>query len=161
MKHDPFVYFHAIRDDPTRCSHVVPLAQLGSDLAANTVPDFAMVVPNLCHSTHDCSIKTGDDWLASVVPTIMASPAWKDGGVLIVTYDEGEGKAGCCGNAAGGTVASVLASPSGPFGYASDVPYSHYSLLRSIEDNWALPHLGYAGDAKTLPMTDLFPPPGN
>jgi hypothetical protein len=30
-------------------------------------------------------------------------------------------------------------------GTVSNVPYNHYSLLRSIEDWFGLPHLGYAG----------------
>jgi hypothetical protein len=30
-------------------------------------------------------------------------------------------------------------------GSVSNVPYNHYSLLRSIEDWFGLPHLGYAG----------------
>jgi phosphatidylinositol-3-phosphatase len=29
----------------------------------------------------------------------------------------------------------------------SNVPYNHYSLLRSIEDVFGLAHLGYAGQA--------------
>jgi len=38
-------------------------------------------------------------------------------------------------------VLSPLVKP----GTVSDVPYNHYSLLRSIEDWFGLPHLGYAG----------------
>jgi hypothetical protein len=38
-----------------------------------------------------------------------------------------------------------LLSPFIAPGTVSDAPYNHYSLLRSIEDIFALPHLGYAG----------------
>ena len=31
-------------------------------------------------------------------------------------------------------------------------PYNHYSLLRSVEDNFGLPHLGYAGQAGLQPF---------
>jgi hypothetical protein len=31
-------------------------------------------------------------------------------------------------------------------GTVSDVPYNHYSLLRSVEDLFSLAHLGYAAD---------------
>ncbi|HUS16788.1 MAG TPA: alkaline phosphatase family protein, partial [Chloroflexia bacterium] len=160
MKHNPFAYFLAIRNDPQRCARIMPLTQLSTDLAANTLPDFSLIVPNLCHSGHDCDTKTGDEWLASVVPTILAAPAWKDGGTLAITWDEGYSGHTCCGGTAwGGRVALLVASPTGPSGYHSSTPYSHYSLLRSIEDVWSLPHLGHADEAVTLPLTDLLPPP--
>ncbi len=31
-------------------------------------------------------------------------------------------------------------------------PYNHYSLLRSIERNWSLPYLGYAGQQGLQPL---------
>jgi hypothetical protein len=36
------------------------------------------------------------------------------------------------------------------------VPYDHYSLLRTIEDLWGLPRLGYAACPCTHAMTDLL-----
>ena len=63
MKHDPFMYYTDVRDDPARCAKVVPLRQLTSDLAADALPTFAWISPNLCHDMHDCSIATGDRFL--------------------------------------------------------------------------------------------------
>ena len=47
----------------------------------------------------------------------------------------------------GGRIGAVLLSPFIAPGTVSDVPYNHYSLLRSVEDIFGLPHLGYAGVA--------------
>ena len=160
LKHNPSLYFQSIRTNPQRCANAVPLSQLSADLAANTVPDFAWIGPNLCHSTHGCPLEEADRWLASVVSSILASPAWKDGGVLIITWDEGNTDAGCCAIAEGGRIPLVVVSSRGPFNYRSSTPYSHYSLLRSLEDNWGLRHLGHAADAGTRAMDDLLPPPG-
>ena len=44
----------------------------------------------------------------------------------------------------GGRVGAVLLSPLIQPGTVSAVPYNHYSLLRSIEDIFGLPHLGDA-----------------
>ena len=33
------------------------LTQFQADLDAGTLPDFAWIGPNLCHSAHDCSLK--------------------------------------------------------------------------------------------------------
>jgi phosphatidylinositol-3-phosphatase len=60
------------------------------------VPNYAWITPNLCNDTHDCSISTGDNWLKTWVPQILASSAWKQNGVLFITYDDGYSSAGCC-----------------------------------------------------------------
>jgi len=40
-------------------------------------------------------------------------------------------------------------------GYRSTARYSHYSLLRTIEDSWALAPLT-GNDAAATPLTDFF-----
>ena len=60
QKHNPFIYYDNVRQNPTRCDHIVPFTQLAADLQANTLPDFVWISPNMCHSMHDCDIGTGD-----------------------------------------------------------------------------------------------------
>jgi hypothetical protein len=38
------------------------------------------------------------------------------------------------------------------------VAYDHYSVLRTIEDNWGLTELGNASCSCTRPMADLLAP---
>jgi hypothetical protein len=45
----------------------------------------------------------------------------------------------------GGRIGAVLVSRYIKEGTVSEVPYNHYSLLRSVEDFFGLEHLGYAG----------------
>lgn len=146
LKHDPFLYFRDIRDDPARCAQVVPLTRFAADLAAGTLPDFAWVTPNPRHDMHDGSVAEGDRWLAAFVPPILASAAWRQGGLLLITWDEGTSDAGCCDLAAGGHVPTLVIAPSGPAGARLTTPVSHYSILRTIEDAWGLGHLGHSGD---------------
>ena len=42
-KHNPFLYFNHIRDDPALCHRVVPLDLLAGDLASGTAPPFIWV----------------------------------------------------------------------------------------------------------------------
>jgi phosphatidylinositol-3-phosphatase len=58
----------------------------------------------------------------------------------------------------GGLSPAVVVTTTGPRGYVSNVPYNHYSLLTTIEDNWNLGHLGNAGDTAggVVPMNDLL-----
>jgi hypothetical protein len=35
------------------------------------------------------------------VPVIIATPAYRDGGLIVITFDEGSGTAACCGETSG------------------------------------------------------------
>ncbi len=179
-KHNPFVYFHSIIDDETDCAaHVVNLDTLSKDLqGVATTPNFVYITPNLCHDGHDAPCKNGepgglisaDRFLRDWVPRILASPAFKQDGLLIVTFDEGTDAAACCGETrpaaapqpgkfgpGGGRIGAVVLSPFVSPGTVSNKPYNHYSLLRSIEDWFGLPHLGYAGQKGLRPFgPDVF-----
>jgi hypothetical protein len=154
-KHDPFMYFKSIRDSARRCGRVVPYTQLGRDLRRGDLPDFAFVSPDLCADTHDCSVRTGDRFLESVVPAILRELG--PHGMLVVTYDEGTSDRGCCGVARGGRIATVVAGPDVRRGATGKGDYSLYSILRTVEDFFGLPPLGRASDAR--PLDALFEKP--
>jgi phosphatidylinositol-3-phosphatase len=158
QKHNPFIYFTTIRDNPARCNRIVPFAQFAADLQANALPSYIWITPNMCNNMHDCPIKTGDAWLRTWVSQILAAPAWQDHGVLFITFDEGDlaDDSGCCRYALGGRLATLVLSPLGKPGYHSRVAYSHYSLLRTIEDSWKLPPLSNADCGCSLPLADFF-----
>ena len=161
QKHNPFIYYDNVRNDPARCNKLVPFDQLATDLEANTVPDFVWIMPNMCNDMHDCPIAAGDTWLKTWIPKILGSKAWQDGGVLFITFDEAENgeHSSCCTFGKGGQVAMLVISPLVPPGFVSAVPYDHYSLLRTIEQAWDLPLLGNAACDCTAPMTDFFNAP--
>jgi acid phosphatase len=160
QKHNPFIYYDTIRTNPARCAQVVPFTEFGRDLAANALPDYVWITPNMCHSTHDCSLQVGDEWLHTWVDQIIASPAWRNNGVLFITYDEGNtnDKSGCCTYAEGGHIVTLVISPLVKPGYRSPYSYSHYSLLRTIEAAWGLPLLGRADCDCSPTMADFFTP---
>jgi acid phosphatase len=70
--------------------------------------------------------------------------------LLVVTFDEGEPDSQL--------VFTVFAGPNVKPGYRSAAVYNHYSLLRTIEDNFGLAPLG-DGDASARPMTEFFRSP--
>jgi hypothetical protein len=156
QKHNPFIYYDDVRTDPARCNKIVPLDQLATDLDAGQVPDYVWISPDLCNDMHDCSVATGDQWLQKWVPRILASPAWKDRGVLFITFDEGGSNQGCCSGEGGGQVDTLVISPLVPPGFVSQVAYNHYSLLHTIEAAWGLPLLGDTSCPCSGPMKDFF-----
>jgi hypothetical protein len=62
-------------------------------------------------------------------------------GMVYDSVDKGPGIVG----PGGGRIGAVLLSRYIKEGTVSEVPYNHYSLLRSVEDFFGLEHLGYAG----------------
>jgi hypothetical protein len=170
-KHNPFMYFHSVIDLPSCRESVVPLTRFEDALrSVNSTPNYSFVVPNLCHDAHDRPCQNGEpggltsanDFLRHWVPMIMRSPAYQKDGLIIITFDEALSidASACCNQPpgpntpkpgvngpGGGRTGAVLISPFIKPGTVSDVPYNHYSLLRSVEDLFGLPHLGYAGRA--------------
>ena len=127
-KHNPAISFTSISSNPTRCANITDLSHFDPAAA-----DFEMIVPNLCHDMHDCPVAEGDAWLKGFVPRILDSPAWRDGGVLFITFDEGEKKP-----QDGNRVLTVVVAPRVTPGFTSAVRYTHYSLLRTIQQAWDL-----------------------
>jgi phosphatidylinositol-3-phosphatase len=135
-KHDPFLYFRDVTDSPARRDRVVPFTRLSGDVAAGQLPDFSLLVPNLCDDMHDCSVATGDAWLKTHVVPLLRSPELR-GGVVFVVFDEGTTDAG-----GGGHVEALALGPTVRPGSVFARGTNHYGLLRTIEDAWGLPRLG-------------------
>jgi len=149
VKHNPFLYYPSVTGSAASCAHDdVPFTAFAGDLAStSTLPAFSFISPDLCNDMHSCSIAAGDAWLAQVVPQILTSPAFTtQQSLLVVTFDEGD--------SSDNVVACVFAGPAARRGAVSNTPYSHYSLLRTIEDGLGLPPLGES--AAAAPMTDLL-----
>jgi hypothetical protein len=153
-RHDPFMYYRDVAGSRSRCRNVVPGSQLYGDIARHSLPRFVWLSPNLCHDMHSCGTYAGDRYLRSVVPRLLG--ALGPSGLLVLTWDEGETNSGCCDVAKGGHILTLIAGPGARAGTRSVVPYDHYSLLRTIEDLWGLPRLGYAASPSTQAMTDLL-----
>jgi phosphatidylinositol-3-phosphatase len=168
-RHNPFVYFHSILDTAACKTNVVDYTALATDLqSADTTPNLAFITPNVCHDGHDAPCVDGkpgglvsaDLWLTTEVPKILASPAYKADGMLIITFDEAEITDGsaCChtppdpnsatpglSGPGGGRIGTLVISSRVQAGTTDATPYNHYALLCSIEDVFGLAHLGFAG----------------
>lgn len=185
-RHVPFVYFHAVIDYETCARNVVDLNDLTTDLQSSaTTPEYSFITPDLCADGHDATCADGtspggfagiDAFLREWVPRIQASPAYKDRGAILLTFDESEsGAESCCNEpvgpntpnnggstpgSGGGRVGAVMLSPCIKPGTVTQTAYNHYSTLRWTEDNFGLAHLGDAGTEGLSSFgTDVFSNP--
>jgi hypothetical protein len=160
-KHNPMIYFDDVTGGNTPQSayciaHERPYTELAGGLARDSVARYNFITPNLCDDMHDTcglgqnAITQGDNWLASEVPKILASAAFQRGGVLFITWDEGEGR--------DGPIGLLVLSPFARAGYQNSVHYTHSSLLATVQEIFGVgPLLGDAANATDL--SDLFTVP--
>ncbi len=138
-KHNPAVYYDGPGDRAACRTDDVPLSGLASVLESGDLSTYTSITPNICDDMHDCSVAVGDRWLATWVPRILASAAYRAGTTaLFVVWDEPT------------PLANVVVAPSVRPGTVSEVPVNHYSLLRSTEEMLGLPALGAAHSATSL-----------
>jgi hypothetical protein len=135
---------------------------------------------------NDAQLKrNADAFVQGAVTTIMSSRAWTPHSAIFIISDEGDftgnvpnggwdSPAGCCdspvlpagdpdinpawpgGVFGGGLVPAIVIDPSGPRHFTDNTPFNHYSLLRTIEDAWRLPELGFTSDHAQVTTMDSF-----
>jgi phosphatidylinositol-3-phosphatase len=147
-KHNPLLYFTDVASRPDRLQRIVPLGAFRRDLDSGRLPDFSLVVPDLCHDMHDCSVATGDAWLRAFLQPLLRSPALRHG-VVFVVFDEGTSSQG-----GGGHVPALVLGPLVRPASGTSTPLDHYGLLRTIESAWDLPLLGRSPGAS--PITGIW-----
>ena len=142
-----------------------------------TTPNYSFITPNTCFDGHDwpkCQDGTPgrlpkvDVFLQEWIPRIMASPAYKANGMILIMFDESgyDANAGaCCGEVdglgfndpshpninepglygpGGGKVGAVVLSKFVKPGTVSTMPLQPLLAAATVEDIFGLPHLGDA-----------------
>lgn len=161
-KHNPFVFFNDVngwdgttfQPSPRCTAHVVDYSQLDADLAANKVPKYVFITPNMKSDMHDASVAEGDAWLAREVPKILASDAFNKGGVLFLTWDEGGGWPQA------DDPPMIVISPHAKRGLVSQTPFNASSYLKTVQKILGLQTLPCNPTADTVQtMDELFDVP--
>lgn len=139
VRHNPFVYFEDVSGSPpgplaTRCvEHVRPYSELARDLQWGNVARYNFISPNICNDGHDrCRplndpVRQADAWLARELPTIMASKAYRSGGVIFITWDEGAEDHEA-------PIGLIAVSPFAKPGFASSTRFSYASTVRTVQE---------------------------
>jgi hypothetical protein len=157
---NPFMYFHGIVDDPACATDDVGLDQLGADLDAASIPTVSYIAPPV--SGPENAVADSDAWLQQWIPRIRATDAYKKDGLVVILPEAGaaEDTTGCCDaldlpnveddKKGGGRSGALLLSPFADHGRADTTPADHFSVLRTIEDLFNLPYLGFAKQREPL-----------
>ena len=110
-------------------------------LNSNTLPTYSLIAPDLCNDTHNsgCDVSTGDQFLKTLLPQILSSPAYRTGQTAVfVVWDEDS------------YIPNITIAPSVVPGMTTSTAVNHYGLLRATEEMLGLPLLGNAARATSL-----------
>ncbi len=138
-RHNPFAYFTNVIGT-AQANNLVPFSQFGADLAANQLPDFSLVVPDVEHDAHDCpdgsqtcsdndKLSAADAWLQQNIGPLLSNSNFQKNGLLVVVFDEG---AQSDVSGGGGRVAMVMAGTGVKTGFQSTTTHEHAGLLRTV-----------------------------
>jgi len=112
------------------------------------LPTVAFIIPDLAHDMHTGSIAAGDTWLQHNVAPIVDWAQTHDS-IVVVAWDESDT---LYGNSVPLIIVGAGVKP-GVYDEAVD----HYRLLRTVEDFYGLPHLGYSANVE--PIQDVWRQP--
>ncbi|MEV6928137.1 alkaline phosphatase family protein [Dactylosporangium sp. NPDC051485] len=137
-KHAPWVNFTNIPATDNQ-----PFSAFPTDFTQ--LPTVSWVIPNLCDDMHDCSVATGDTWLKNHLDAYVR---WADthNSILITTFDENDGSSG-------NQIATFFNGQPVKQGLYPEA-INHFSVLRTVEDMYALPYAGSAAGATSI--TDIW-----
>jgi hypothetical protein len=141
-KHNPFVSFDNIRNNPERLANVVNAKQLQIDVDNNALPQYCWYTPNIQNDGHSPphsfqpfsrvrSVNFLAKYLEKFLGPLLANPKFTKGTLIVVTFDES------FPHADNHIYTVLLGDMVNPHTVQSE-KYNHYSLLRTVEENFNL-----------------------
>ena len=154
MARNPLLFFHAIVDGGDCAANIAGMSRLVPDTEdAESAPNFSLVIPDACHDGADqpcapgapAGLGTADAWLKEQLDPLLASKAYKDDGLVVVTFDTGPDVAKPLG--------ALVLSDAVKAGGTDDRDYRPANLLRTFDDGFGLDPLARAKDVHAVPIT--------
>ncbi len=146
-RHVPLLLFAAVLNDSARCARVVNAREFMSDAATGKLPNYSFYSPALVNNVRGNSPEMAAVWLRQFVQSLRRTAAMRQRTLLAIVWDEGGGD----DLRSNRVLAMLLGDMVTPGRYSTRL--THYSLLRTIEDNFGLLPVGN-GDANALPLPE-------
>lgn len=137
-KHNPFISYNNIRENPIRCAKIVNSEEFDKDVLNGTLPEYVFYIPNEKNDGHDTGVAFADKWYKNKFEPLLQKPQFMENTVLISMFDEDEFT----------KKNQIYTSIVGPSVSAIDIKdgLNIYSILNLIEENWSLVNLGKEDD---------------
>ena len=135
-KHNPFASFLNVTRNRARCNtHLVDARELDRDIAAGTVPDYSIYVPDLNNDGHDTGPAFANNWFSGAFGRRLQDSHFMQDLLVIATFDESS-------RSGGQHIYTAFYGSGVRPGSQIATRYDHYSLLKTIEVALGLGDLG-------------------
>ncbi len=145
-KHNPFVSFDNVRNNPARMANIVNAKRLQEDVQNNTLPQYSWYTPNIQHDGHsppdnfqpnnpERRVNFIAQWLQAFLVPLLANKKFMKGTLVSLTFDES------VPHADNHVFHVLFGDMVQPKTVVSEM-FNHYSLLRTVEENFQLGNLG-------------------
>lgn len=130
---------NSVAENLDRLANIKNFDQFQADLAANTLPQWMFITPNMTNDGHDTSVTTAGRWAKNFLTPLLNNTNFMQNTLVLLTFDESHNYA------IQNRVFSILLGDSVPaslHGTQDNNFYDHYSGLSTVEANWGLDTLG-------------------
>ncbi|KAJ2902505.1 phosphoesterase family-domain-containing protein [Zalerion maritima] len=146
-KHNPLMSYDSATNDVNRLAQNKNFTLFYSDLESNSLPQWMFITPNMTNDGHDTSVTVAGNWFETFITPLLSDENFNSdsgkGTLVVLTFDE-------CENYFGENKVFTLllgsAIPEEKKGTTDSTKYNHYSLLKTVEENWGLGSLGEGDD---------------
>ena len=97
-RHNPAKWYSDVINSPALQRNMVPFTQFAADMAANQLPNYSIIVPDVDNDAHDGTVGQADTFLKNNVAPLLNTPSFQAGGdgLMFITFDECDGAVGAC-----------------------------------------------------------------
>ena len=149
-RHNPAPWYSDVANHPPKQKNMVPFTHFAKDLAAQDLPNYSVIVPNLLHDAHSGTVRAADRWLKQYISPVLSSPYFKVGGngVIFITFDNGD-------RDRQGQVFTAVIGQDVVHGEKVDTAFRHQNTLRTIMELLGLKR--FPGESRrAAPMREFF-----
>ncbi len=135
-KHVPFLSYKNVQQDPHKCGNIVASTQFATDVAAHSLPNFSLFIPDNNSNGHDTGIAAADQWMQKTFATLVNDQAFMEKTLFVVTFDEASH------DDESNKIYTLLYGGAVAPGSTHDSCLTHYNLLRTVEESLGIGTLG-------------------
>ncbi|KAJ3309734.1 hypothetical protein HDV04_005779 [Boothiomyces sp. JEL0838] len=135
-KHNPFVSYVNVHNNPNRCANIVNAKFLDQDIANKKLPNYMFYTPNIKNDGHDTDIDYASNWLQGFLEPLLENPVFDDT-LFVITFDESDAALGVI-DFKGNHIYTLLLGKSVTPGSQDSTYYTHYSQIATLNEQWGV-----------------------
>jgi acid phosphatase len=87
-KHNPLIIYDSVTSNATRLSLIKNFTSFGSDLAAQTLPQWSFMTPNMTNDGHDTTVTFTANWARTFLEPLLNNSYFMNNTLVVLTFDE-------------------------------------------------------------------------